>query len=159
MIKGFKYIKSTVYISLFYLAVTLSPSLLIAGTIEVTDKEGNFYTLFEDGTYKKMEKKRLSDNEIAEKVVSAIATYKKVFGKEIPQEQRDCMHKMVVENTGDKWQKLYFIMGPWDALVEWVTELPVENGLVPNHMLVVQGQGHLLGAMHVAGERCGLNND
>ena len=45
--------------------------------IEATDADGNVYLLSDDGTYKKLEKKGLSNEETAARIVSAVRTTRK----------------------------------------------------------------------------------
>jgi len=141
---------------LFIFSIFIIPGYVISATIEVTDAEGNSYILYEDGTYKSMEKKGLSDSEIADRVVAAIVTYKNIYSQEVSQEQKDCMRKMVLDNKGKKWEKLHFMNQPWSTTAEWVETLPIREGLVTNTMEIATGQINIIGAMQSAGEYCGL---
>ena len=141
---------------LFIFSILIIPGYVISATIEVTDEEGNFYTLYEDGTYKKMEKKRLSDSDIANRFVAVIASTRTFYGGEVSQEQKDCIRKMVLDNKGKKWKQLNFANQPWPTTLEWLDTLAIVEGNVTDVIKLMGGLIYWNGLNIAAEEYCGL---
>ena len=141
---------------LFIFSILIIPGYVISGTIEVTDEKGNFYILYEDGTYKKMEKKRLPGSDIADRFVAVIVSTKTTFGDEVSQEQKDCIHKMVLDNKGKKWKQLNFANQPWSTTLEWLETLVIVEGNVTDTVKLFSGLIYWNGLNIAAKEYCGL---
>lgn len=142
---------------LFIFSILIIPGYVISGTIEVTDEKGNFYILYEDGTYKKMEKKRLPDSDIADRFVAVIASTKTTFGGAgLSQEQKDCIHKMVLDNKEKKWEQLNFANQPWSTTLEWLETLAIVEGNVTDTVKLYSGLIYWNGLNIAAEEYCGL---
>jgi len=136
--------------------VFILPEFVIAASIEATDAEGNIYTLHDDGTYKKNEKKRLSDKEMADGIVAVIVTFKKIYDEEVTQEEKECLHKMVLDNTGIKWNQLNRNHQTWEKMAEWIETLPINEGLITDEMAIAGNIAYTIGPMETAGKYCGI---
>ena len=139
------------------LLMSLNFSLSFAA-IEATDAQGNKYILSDDGTYKKLENKGLSEKEVVSRLVAASKAYTNIMQKKISDEQETCIKEMIEDNAGpSKWQKLNFLNQPWENVSQWVETLPMKDGVVTNELLVVQGQIYILGALEAAKKYCDMN--
>lgn len=156
MIIFFNNIKNVLFRFLILFTVFIIPEFVIAASIEATDAEGNIYTLHDDGTYKKNEKKRLSDKEMADGIVAVIVTFKKIYDEEVTQEEKECLHKMVLDNTGIKWNQLNRNHQTWEKMVEWIETLPINEGLVTDEMAIAGNIAYTIGPMETAGKYCGI---
>ena len=141
---------------LFIFSIFIIPGYVISATTEVTDGEGNFYILYEDGTYKKMEKKGLSDSNIADRFVAAVASTRTAFAVEVSQEQKDCIRKMVLDNKEKKWEQLHFTNKPWSTTLEWLETLAIVEGNVTDTNKLMAGLMYWIGISYAAEEYCGL---
>ena len=141
---------------LLIFSIFIIPGYVISATIEVTDEEGNSYVLYEDGTYKKMEKKGLSDSDIADRFVAAIASTRTAFAVEVSQQQKDCIRKMVLDNKGKKWEQLHFTNKPWSTTLEWLETLAIVEGNVTDTNKLMAGLIYWVGPSYAAEKYCGL---
>ena len=138
-----------------FVAIFLSLNFGVSfASIEATDIQGNKYILNDDGTYKKLDKKSLSNKEVASGIVAAIRTYKTIFGTEVSDNQASCLNEMILDNAGAKWQKLNFLNRPWADVATWVETLPIKDGIVMDSTLVAQTQIYILGAITAAKDYC-----
>mgnify|MGYP000164349153 FL=1 len=138
-----------------FVAIFLSLNFGVSfASIEATDIQGNKYILNDDGTYKKLDKKGLSNKEVAFGIVAAIKSYKGIYGKEVSDKQASCLNEMILDNAGAKWQNLHFLNQPWANVAQWIEILPMKDGMVTNNILLAQGQINILGAMEAAKEYC-----
>ena len=138
-----------------FVAIFLSLNFGVSfASIEATDIQGNKYILNDDGTYKKLDKKGLSNKEVAFGIVAAIKSYKGIYGKEVSDKQASCLNEMILDNAGAKWQKLNFLNRPWADVATWVETLPIKDGIVMNSTLVAQTQIYILGAITAAKDYC-----
>ena len=93
-----------------FVAIFLSLNFGVSfASIEATDIQGNKYILNDDGTYKKLDKKSLSNKEVASGIVAAIRTYKTIFGTEVSDNQASCLNEMILDNVENEKQiKSYY---------------------------------------------------
>ena len=114
------------------------------------------HLLNDDGTYKKLDNKGLSNKEVASRIVAAIKSYKSIYGKEISDKQASCLNEMILDNVGVKWKNLNFINRPWENVAQWVETLPMKDGMVMNKNLVAAGQIYILGPITAAKDYCDM---
>ena len=139
------------------LLVSLNINLSFAA-IEATDAQGNKYILNDDGTYNKLEIRGLSDSEVVSRLVAAIKAQRKIFKKEISDEQETCLKQMIEDNAGpSKWRNLSFLNGPWEDVSQWVATLPMKDGVVTNDLPIIGGQMYIVGAIKAAEKYCDMN--
>jgi len=120
--------------------------------IKATDDEGNLYILFDNGTYELQEKVH-PYNDFADKMVASIVT---IFSEnDYSEEQKECMKKLFIQFSGEKWESLNFANQPWSKTLEWTETLIVFEGQITDRISAASGVIYMTGPRMAATKLCG----